>query len=170
MKILIPLPFLLLIFSAVHSQKKCAAVVNWRYGAPVLLYDKPNGSVIDQIKNDSTTEDFLHLDISDQQGQFFFVSISLTVQKITKEGWIKKADYIGAYVRKDAYPMDLVLYKEKNVSEENKIIVKGWTPVLLTIEKYAEDWAFVSTMQNGKIFNGWILMKDLCANSYSTCN
>lgn len=101
---------------------------------------------------------------------YFFVSITMTIKKDSITAWIKKASYIGAYKRHEEFPMDLILYKNKNVSDEDKIIIINWTPILLTIEKYSNEWAYISLTQNDILYKGWIQSDELCANSYTYCN
>jgi hypothetical protein len=157
-------------FLNVYSQDKYPAIIDWKYLGIVNIYDNPDGKIIYELKNDSINEDYLHLDILAQNDAYFYVSISLTINKNVKIGWIKKADYIGAYIKHEKFPMDLIIYKDKKISDNNKIVIKGWTPTLVTIEKYAEKWMFISIKHDGKTIKGWIEINELCANSYSTCS
>ena len=157
-------------FISLYCQEKCSAIIDWKYLETIDIYDHPNGTIIHQMKNDSINEDFLHLDIFDFTDTHFNVSIRMTIKKDSATGWIKKADYIGAFKRHEKFPMDLTLYTDKKVLESNKFIVKNWTPGLLTIENYEGDWIFISLTQNGKIYKGWIQENELCANAYSTCS
>jgi hypothetical protein len=142
-------------------------MIYWKYLGPVHIYDKPDGRIIAQIENDSMNEDFLHLEIVDQTDSYFLADIASLTKK--QKGWIRKAEYIGAFIRHEEYPMDLELTTDKQVPTD-KIVISNWTPGLLTIEKYADKWAFVSTKQNGQTYKGWIEIAKLCANAYTTCN
>jgi hypothetical protein len=163
--------FAFLTFSNVYCQDKCPAIINWKYLGTVDIYNKPGGEIIATMKNDSINEDFLHLDILDQTETYFRVSIGSTIkpQNINK-GWIRKANYIGALIKHEKDPMDLELFQFKKNSSSDKIVISNWTPGLLTIEKFADKWAFVSTRQNGQTYKGWIEIDKLCANAYTTCN
>lgn len=153
-----------------YSQQTCPAIIDWKYLKTVSIYNEPDGKVFKQMKNDSTNEDYLHLIILKQTDTHFYISIHKTITKDSTTGWIKKADYVGAYKRREEFPMDLILYANNKVSEADKIIITNWTPTLLTIAKYADKWVYVTLKQNGKIFMGWIQADELCANSYTYCN
>lgn len=167
MKVPFTLLFILCL-SAVHGQDMCPAVIDWKYNGAVDIYDAPGGSIIAQMKNDSINEDYLHLQIVGQTETYFMVSISSMHE--AREGWIRKADYIGTYVRNENQPMNLELFRSRKASESEKIMVSNWSPALLTIEKCADKWAFVSTKHKGKSYKGWVEIDKLCANSYTTCN
>ena len=160
----------LLSYSTTYCQDNCPAIIDWKYLDTVDLYDKPGGKVIHQMKNDSANEDFLHLSILKQTDSHFYVSITMTVKKDSSTAWIKKAHYIGAYKRHEQFPMELTLYKNKKATDTDKIIITNWIPNLLTIEKFADKWVFVSLKQNGQTYIGWIQADELCANSYTYCN
>jgi hypothetical protein len=162
--------FLFLSLTNVYGQDACPAIIDWKYSKPVDLYNQPSGKVVKQMQNDSTQEDFMELVLLKQTETYFYVSIRMSIKKDSATGWIKKADYIGAYKKNETFPMDLILYKNKQVSETEKIIITNWNPTLLTIEKFTDQWVFVSLKQNGKIYKGWIQADQLCANSYSYCN
>lgn len=164
----------LLVFTNLYSQVKCAAVIDWKYTGSVDIYDKLNGKLIDQLKNDSANEDFLYLTINDEADNYFNVSISFNSEIANgnnpKAGWIKKANYIGAYIRSEKFPMSLTLYKNKKISDSNKIVISNWTPSFLTIEKCENEWTLVSLHHHSKLYKGWIETNHLCANSYTYCN
>lgn len=162
--------FGLLSFSTIYCQDKCSAIIDWKYLKTINIYDKPDGKVTQLMKNDSINEDFLHLDILNQTETYFFVSISRSIKSDSATGWIKKGEYIGAYKKHEKFPMDLVLYKDKNLSEIDRIVIANWQPEILTIETCSGEWTFISLKQNGKTFKGWILTDELCANTYSYCN
>ena len=122
------------------------------------------------MKNDSINEDFLHLDIFDCTDTHFNVSIRMTIKKDSATGWIKKADYIGAFKKHEKFPMDLILYTDRKVLDSNKLTIKNWMPGLLTIENFEGKWIFISLKQNGQLYKGWIKENELCANAYSTCS
>ena len=171
MKAIREIIFIAIILSAMNcfAQDKCLAIINWKYLRPVELYDKPGGNVVETIKNDSASEDYLHLDIIEQTDAYFNVIIS-SIKISNKRGWIRKADYIGAYKKHEKFPMDLTIYKDKNVIDSNKIVIKDWTPDLLTIINCDGKWTFVSLTQNKKKYEGWIETGELCANAYTYCN
>ena len=171
----------LLVFTNLYSQVKCAAVIDWQYTGNIDIYDKPTGKIIYQLKNDSANEDFLYLTINNEAGNYFNVSISFNSQLVsfnsqlangnkTMDGWIRKANYIGAYSRSEKFPMSLTLYKNKKISDSNKVVIENWTPSFLTIEKCANEWTLVSLHHHKKLYKGWIETNKLCANSYTYCN
>src|SRR5687767_6992565 len=96
-------------FTRGNGQVRCHAIIDWKYLETIDVYTKPNDQIIFQVKNDSLNEDFLLLDILDQTETYFLVSISLNSEKSKKVGWIKKAHYIGTYVKHEEFPMDLTL-------------------------------------------------------------
>ena len=157
-------------FTTAHSQVKCRAIIDWKYLGTIDIYTRPNDKIIFQVKNDSLNEDFLLLDILDQTETYFFVSISLNSEQNKKVGWIKKADYIGVYVKHEEFPMDLTIYKDKKESDIDKTVIKKWTSKLLTIELCSDNWTYVLVKHNGQIYKGWIKTDKLCANSYTYCN
>ena len=161
---------ILVSFSTVYSQTNCLAIIDLKYPGPVDIYDNPEGEIIYRMKNDSINEDFLQLSILDQTDNYFYVSISTTIKKDQVTGWIRKAAYIGAYKRHEKFPMDLILYKDKKVSDAEKMVISNWTPMLLTIDSCDGGWVLVLLKQNGEIFRGWIEENELCANFYTYCN
>jgi hypothetical protein len=152
------------------SQKTCPAIVDVKYNGTIDIYDNPSGYFIHKLKNDLENEDFISMLILDYTNTDFLVSIKMEIKKDSARGWIKKASYIGAYKRHEKFPMNLALYKDKKMTIENEFIVDNWTPSLLTIEKYENDMAFISIIQAGEKYKGWIPMNELCANSYTYCN
>lgn len=162
--------FTLFFFSTTYCQDKCRAIIDWKFLDVVDIYDKPDGKLIHQMKNDSANEDYLHLIILKQTESYFFVSIVTEIKKEERKGWIKKASYIGAYKKHEKFPMDLTLYKDEKESDKDKIVITNWRPTLLTIEKCGDKWSLVSLKQNGHTFKGWIQADELCVNSYTYCN
>jgi hypothetical protein len=153
-----------------YCQNKCSAIIDWKYVEPIIIYDKPDGIVIHSMKNDTANEDFLKLEILEQTESFFHVAITNTIKKDSAIGWIKKGQYIGAYKKHEKFPMELTLYKDKIISDLNRIVITNWTPTLLTIENSSVNWVFVLLKQNEHIIKGWIQQDELCANSYTYCN
>ena len=164
--------YILTIFSffTAYGQQNCTAIIDIKYLETIEIYDKPFGKTIHQMRNDSAHEDFLHIKILDQTDKYFYVSIGMTEKKDSSTGWIKKADYVGAYKRNESFPMALILYMNKKLSDRGKITIANWTPSLLTIEKCADNWTFISLKHNGELLKGWIQSNELCANAYSYCN
>ena len=140
------------------------------YNGVVKVFRKPNGLVITQMQNDSANEDFLSINILEETRKFFHVSISFAIKGNAQIGWIKKANYIGAYYRQEKFPMDLVLYKTPDAIEKNEVVIINWTPTLLSFCECRGNWILVSLTSNGKTYRGWIEEKNLCANAYTTCN
>jgi hypothetical protein len=163
---------ILILFFFINSfgQNECTAIIDWQYIGDIEIFEKPNGKIITTVKNDSINEDFLHLTINNQTEEYFYVTISLAINYNEIIGWIKKAEYIGAYKKHEVINMKLILYSENKISNENKIEIENWNPTLLTFEKYSENMVLVSLNQNGKKITGWIEKNELCANSYTTCN
>lgn len=162
--------FAILVYTTGYCQNKCSAIVDVKYSGIVAIYDTVNGKIIDTARNDLATEDFLHMEILDETDTYFRVSISLNSKKENKPGWIKKADYIGAYIRHEKFPMHVILYRDKVVTELNKITINDWQPELLTIKKCSGPWTFVSLNKSGEQYEGWIETVNLCANAYTYCN
>ncbi|MFN8417473.1 MAG: hypothetical protein U0U66_14160 [Cytophagaceae bacterium] len=152
------------------SQIQYSAMIDITYLGEIEIYDNPGGSVVKKMRNDSINEDFLYLNILQQTPTHFYVFISYSVQKDSITGWIKKENYIGAYIKNDKYPMDLILYNRCINSEKTKVVYSDWTPAFLTIDKYHNGWLYVTNTQNGKKIKGWIQTEGLCANPYSTCS
>jgi hypothetical protein len=169
MKLLLTLFSFFLVFNG-FTQSKYPAIINWKYNGIVNIYNKPNGIIKNQLQNDSTNENYLHLTIIDQTKNYFLVSIGFAMGNSFTEGWIKKEIYIGAYSKRESYPMDLVLLKSKKNIDKNKIIVKNWNPSLLTVERFNGKWAYVYVIHDNCKICGWIEVERLCANSYSTCS
>lgn len=151
------------------AQEKCEAFIDWQYVQPVDVYSAPGGKIIGQIRNDTVAEDLIGLEILDSRKSFVRVKATMLVSGKTQTGWIKKADYIGAYYREERTPtMDLTLFTDP--STKNPIVIQSWTPGVLAIEKCKGEWVLVSTACDGKKIVGWIRSIDLCANPYTTCN
>ncbi len=168
MRILLAL-ILLAIATRSWGQDKCSAIVDWRYLEPIGIYATPGGEVIAQLRNDSVAEDFIEMEILDESRDHLHVSITMSIARDVKTGWIKKAEYIGAYLRHEQTPrMNLSLFETP--SAKKPIVVKDWMPALLTIEECKGKWVRVSTTQNGQRIVGWIAKSELCANAYTTCN
>lgn len=153
-------------FSQVHY----SAMIDINYLDEIEIFLKPGGLVVKKMRNDSINEDFLYLNILQQTSTHFYVFISYSIQKDSITGWIKKGNYIGAYIKNDKYPMDLILYKRYKNLERNIIVNKDWAPEFLTINKYHKGWLYVTSIQRGEIINGWIRGEYLCSNPYSTCS
>jgi hypothetical protein len=115
---------ILCIWGSVLGQGKCSAFIDWTYSGSVLIYDKPDGIIVCEMKNDQANEDILILDMLDQTDDYFYVSITLAINKDYYKGWIRKSAYIGVYLRNTKTPIDLILYKDKKQSSSNNIFIK----------------------------------------------
>jgi hypothetical protein len=164
--------YILTVFSILttYGQQNCTAIIDVQYFKSIDIYDKPFGKTIHQMSNDSANEDFINIKILSEKSSFFYVFINKNEKKDSSTGWIKKADYVGAFKRNETNPMELILYKKKNASDRDKISIKSWTPSFLTIEKCVGNWTFVSLRRSGEIIKGWIQSNELCANAYTYCN
>lgn len=151
------------------AQEKCSAVIDWHYLKPIQVYDSPDGNSIYSIQNDSAKEDYVHVRILDQTENWFYIS-NTNRAKEEKTGWIKKESYIGTYKRHERSPMTLVMYKERNVAEKNKIVIEDWYPVLLTIVSCENSWVYVSFYHKESVYTGWFPANELCSNYYTYCN
>lgn len=159
----------LLTSATLLAQDKCKAIVDWRYLRPIEVYSTLGGKVVGQFQNDSIAEDFIQLQILTVKKNYLQVEIAMTIADKKQTGWIKKGEYIGAYLRQERPPtMDLTLFQ--NPSPAKPFIIKDWTPGLLTITACNGEWVSVSTVHNSKTITGWITAAELCANPYTTCN
>jgi hypothetical protein len=170
MKVLITVLCLVATAQLLYGQDSCHAIIDVEYYGAVNVYDKPHGKVIHQMKNDTTNEDYLSLRIIEQTDSFFYVSISMAIKYDPKKGWIRKADYIGAYKKHESNPMLLILCEDSRYPDIRQIVISQWKPSLMAIEKCAGEWTLVSLNFNSKRYIGWIRSNELCANSYTYCN
>jgi len=56
----------------------------------INVYEKPDGKVIRQMKNNSINEDFLHLEIISENRTHFHVKIYYAIENDSVIGWTKK--------------------------------------------------------------------------------
>lgn len=162
--------FILSSFLTFSQNEKLDAVIYWRYVNSVNIFDKPNGTVINTIQNDTVNENLIRLTISKIENGFLKVKIGLEMDNVSFNGWIKSATYIGAYLRHEAHPMDLILYSCPKEAKDNIILLTDWEPDFITILDFEKDWVNVCVNYKGKRIMGWIQRNNLCANSYSTCS
>jgi hypothetical protein len=162
--------FLIHSFLSFSQNEGLDAVINWKFIDKVKIYDNPKGNFIEAIQNDTISENFILLKIIEVKKDFFRVQIGLKMSDEQLNGWIKSADYVGAYHKNERFPMDLLLYSNPNLEEENKILLKNWNPGFITILDFKKEWVLIVVNYEGVRKKGWIHRDSLCANSYSTCS
>jgi uncharacterized protein YbaP (TraB family) len=151
--------------------KVCEALIDLDYSGYVKVYDKPNGKVIQRLKQNVKDESWLVLSIIKDSGNYFYGYIGHTSGEPEDTiGWIKKEKYIGTFARNYVPGDTLFLYKNANLKSGILSIVLEWTNRLYTIIKSDGDWAYVRININGKIKEGWLSPNMQCANPFTTCN
>ena len=73
----------------------CEGLVDWKKDVTVILYDQPNGNVIDSLTNDLENENLLIFKLIESKENFFKVRKIGRAYDEPKLGWIKKKDYLG---------------------------------------------------------------------------
>ena len=160
---------LLLIINLLYGQNATnEAIVSWHHNGTIKILDAPSGSEITTIKNDSLNENFISLEILEEKKGYFHVQIWLAIDQVKHQGWIKKQENIGAFLRNQNEFVDIKLYLESH-SDEFQLIEK-WKTKFITIEEYDQDWIKISISHKGKRLTGWIKSNLICANNYSTCS
>jgi hypothetical protein len=148
----------------------CKAFINPHYGGQIYLFDKPNGLKTDSIRNDVEHEDYLAINILKDDDDYFYVKIARSIAKLSKEGWIKKNDYLVIGAGNFINSKTLILYSKPDINSDPKSILNEYIYILFRIEACQGDWLYVKKDYNGIEYIGWLSKKYQCANPYSTCN
>ncbi len=171
MKIYYYILVLLILSFDIYGQNKCNcdAMINWKFNKQVYVFDKPNGIVIDSIANDSINEDYLVINITETNENYFKVVLQLSIADKKKIGWIKKGNHIGTYARNYQDGTKLLLYSSPNKTSKVENIVNQWIQDLYVIEDCDGDWVKVRLTYKNKTYTGWLEKEMQCANPYTTC-
>ncbi len=134
----------------------------------VMLYDTPDGNVIDSIMNDTIKEDYLSICIKQIQNDYADIAAVYTFDSIDKEGWIQ-LKYLGINPANYSSKLFLHLYPNEDSTIVDSITYPQWGD-LYSILKCKDDWFYIKTYNDGKWREGWMSPEDQCDNPYSTCN
>lgn len=145
------------------------AIINENYHGNIDIYDGPFGKVIQSVKNDTSNGNTLHLVFLDESDSCFYVRIETASLKDKPSGWIRKADYIGAYKSGAKDDMEVVVYETRMRIKHNKITVSHWKPEFLTIHSKNRDSMLVSIQRKNKRIQAWISEKELCYERKNVC-
>lgn len=153
------------------TQCNCGALVDVDFKGKILLYDKPNGKLINSFQHDFENEDFIILTIDKDSLDFFHVTISKALTANSgKTGWIKKAKVIGTYARNYGQSDTLTLYTKPNIKSKVQSSIPGWTNDIYIIRKCFNNWAYVRIDYRGQLKEGWLQPDKQCNDPYTTCN
>jgi len=133
----------------------------------VKIFDKPNGKAIYSIINDTISENYYNLEISDCRTGWFKVKPSSILDTTKIAGWLK-CDNTGIYARN--YSKPLVLFELPDINSSIATEIKSYFNEMLQVIECKNGWLFVIIKLKDKIYKGWLSPSDQCPNQYSTCN
>ena len=164
---------LLLFFINVNGQK-IDAVIQWNHTEPIYIYDSTLKLVIDTIQNDSINENYISLILIKSKRGAFKVNYKLEMEKTYEIGYLKKNNFIGAFVRHENYPTKTIDLFDKPKSKSNKKSYENWKPHFVSIKDFKNDWYKIEIHLRGSVlesnFSGWIQKDKLCPNNYIICD
>ena len=171
-KIILFTTIILFNITSIYSQTECNcnAFIDPNYDKQVYIFDKPNGLIIDSIKNDIKNEDYLVINIQKNVNNYYFVEISRSLSKLSKVGWIRQSDYLVINASNFINSKTLILYSSPDINSEPLMTLDEYAYLLFKIEVCNGDWLYVRKEYKGIEYIGWLSKKNQCANPYSTCN
>ena len=132
----------------------------------VGLLKQPNGMVLNYIVNDTISENYYSLEITEMRGEWSYVH-AYSMLDTNKVGWIK-TKYLGIYTRN--YSEDLLLYVQPTKNSKVKCVFKEWLSDLWEIKDCSNRWLYIIKKIHGKTIEGWLPPEMQCDNPYTTCN
>lgn len=138
---------------------------------PISIFNSASQeSVKYTIKNDTLTEEYMHIKILSKKGDFFNVKTASPFnEKDVSEGWIESKE-VGTYLRPRNSAGDVPIYSSSSRNSEFKIVnERGRGPVEI-IDIKPNGWFKVKIKDKGEIIIGWLSKYNQCPNPYSTCN
>jgi len=164
--------FLLLILcqAGFGQTEMCNAVIYWKYEGEIKILEEPNGKELKSLRNNIKNENHLSMKIMGMKDNFFCVEIGLLMDKEMYNGWIKKTEFVGAFMKHEKEYMNLTFYSKPNDKMSELIEIGNWKAGFVTIEECGSEWTKVSVDHDGKRITGWIESEKLCANNYTSCS
>jgi hypothetical protein len=169
MKTIVTILITLFSLSTNAQSCNCGGIVAPSYDGDIVIYETPNGTIIDTLRNDLVNENFLFFTISNAQEGFLSVNIGLGRDTISINGWIKPSFMTGTYARNySGAPLKLYESPDNN-SNVRSTIPKYYEEVYKIIECNGE-WVEVEIIIEGVVYSGWLEKNMQCPNSYTYCN
>lgn len=134
----------------------------------VMLYDFPNGNIIDSIMNDTIKEDFLLICIKAIHNNYANISAIHVLDSIDREGWVQ-LKYLGINPANYSSTLFLYSYPDRNSIVIDSILNPQWGD-LYPILNCKDNWLYIKTYNGGQWREGWMSPEDQCDNPYTTCN
>lgn len=135
----------------------------------IMVYNHPQGDIIQKVKNDSVGEEFVIFGLLDKNdSMFYIVAYSSLTENIITKGWIQRKSHLGIF--SSVYQGKMVLYKNPDRSSEVLAEVEEYSPESYEVTDFSDDWLKILVKEKGKSFEGWIPPGEQCCNVYSTCN
>jgi hypothetical protein len=163
---------LILCNSFLFAQKntKCngSVFLNIEFKGNKLIFDKPNGKVIGNLKHKFKDEDYIVFTISNKNDSMFYVSAYYDIGGFIVKGWIKKDKNIGIYSK--AYDQPLKLYRYPDKDSKVNCIINEYNPAMYIVIDCIGEWLKVKTLLHGEEYIGWMSPDMQCCNVYSTCS
>jgi hypothetical protein len=145
------------------------AFLNIDFKGNINVYEKPNGKILQKIKNYMFNEDdIIIFKVIEQNDTMFYVTAYYNYEKDSINGWIKKNDNIGIYSK--AYDQPLKLYVQPDEKSKVLNVMHDYCPDMFIVTEIKNKWVRVKIKYNNKIYQGWMPPDMQCANPYSTCS
>jgi hypothetical protein len=139
------------------------------YEGEKLLYDKPGGKIIYELKHNTNEVDFIGFTILNKNDSMFYVSVQHAIDgELLMKGWIKKDEHICVYSR--AYNNPLKLYDLPQNTSEVSCVIEEYNPDSYIVIDCEGQWLKVKTVFKGIEYSGWMSPEMQCSNVYSTCS
>ena len=155
--------------TAVAQNCNCGGIVAPSYDGDIVIYETPNGTIIDTIRNDLENENFLFFNISDTREEFLSVSIGLGMDTISINGWIKSSSNIGTYARNYS-GTPLKLYESPDTNSIVRTTIPKYYEEVYKIKECKGEWVEVEVIIEDTVYSGWLEKNMQCPNSYTYCN
>ena len=157
------------IIAQTSTKCNCSALVDPKYTDNIIVFDKPDGKPIKELKNNIKDQNNLTLTIDKDSSIFFHVAIGFALTDNSNlKGWVKKSNVIGIYARN--YNDTLLLFSKPDLKSKINSTIPNWTNQLYVIDKCYNDWVFVTIKYKGQIKKGWLQPDKQCSSPYTTCN
>ena len=156
------------IYEDIENEQIAIVFLDIDYYGVIPVYDNPKGKLIKEIRNDSTSSDFIGFELLYKGDDMFnVVAFSCLTGQIMAKGWIDNNSHLGIY--SSMYQGNMVIYEQPD-SSKIMCILKDYYPGKYDIIDFSGSWLKITANSKGKFIEGWIPRNEQCWNVYSTCS
>lgn len=155
------------LFAEQRLNRIAIAFIDIDYQGEIDVYDNKHGIVTRSIKNDTSTFDFINLELIDKtDNMYYVVAFSSLTDSILAKGWIIRDSPIGIY--NCMYQGNTVFYLSPD-SSKVLFVEKEYNPEAYEVVDFSGSWLKIKIRKGNAFVEGWIPWNEQCWNVYTTC-